>query len=95
MLLRLGGVPLPTRSFEPWTADGHGEDLRERALTVLLAPELAHIVDLVAWPSAEGVHVADAQGHVVLGQGVVSGRDPVADQDPLSDASAPGTRRAR
>jgi hypothetical protein len=85
-------VPLPTRSFTPWTADGHGEDLRERALAVLLDPALAHVVDLVAWPSPEGIHVADSLGHVVLGQGVVSGRDPVADQDPLSDTSYPFAR---
>jgi hypothetical protein len=82
-------VPLPTRSFTPWTADGHGEDLLERALAVLLDPALAHVVDLVCWPAADGVHVADALGHVVLGRGVVSGRDPVADQDPLSDSSYP------
>ncbi len=85
-------VPLPTRSFQPWTADGHGADLLERALAVLLDPALAHIVDLVAWPTDEGVHVADALGHVVLGGPLVSGRDPVADQDPLSDSSYPYAR---
>ena len=68
-------------------------DLRERALAVLLDPALAHVVDLVAWPEADGVHVADSEGHSVLPTAgaahVVSGRDPVADQDPLSDTSYP------
>ncbi|MCU1622771.1 MAG: type phosphodiesterase/nucleotide pyrophosphatase [Frankiales bacterium] len=85
-------MPLPTRSFVPWTAHGHGADLRERALAVLLGPALAQVVDLVAWPEEDGVHVADSLGHVVLGGGVVSGRDPVADQDPLSDTSYPFAR---
>jgi hypothetical protein len=82
-------VPLPTRTFRPWTSDGAGADLLERALAVLLDPALAHIVDLVCWPSSEGVHIADSEGHVVLGAGVISGRDPVADQDPMSDTSYP------
>ena len=85
-------MPLPTRSFEPWTSHGHGADLRDRALAVLLDPALAHVVDLVAWPESDGVHVADSQGHVVLGGRLVNGRDPVADQDPLSDTSYPFAR---
>ena len=85
-------MPLPTRVFEPWTADGHGTDLRERALAVLLDPSLAHLVDLVAWAAADGVHVADSLGHIVLGGPLISGRDPVADQDPLSDTSYPFAR---
>jgi hypothetical protein len=82
-------VPLPSREFTPYLSTGAADDLRERALAVLLDPALAHVVDLVAWAAPDGVHVADSHGHAVLGQGVVHGRDPVADQDPLSDTSYP------
>jgi len=65
--------------------------LRDRALDVLLDPSLSHVVDLVCWSEKGHVHVADAGGHVVLGDDgsatVLAGRDPVADQDPFSDSS--------
>jgi phosphonoacetate hydrolase len=82
-------VPLPSREFPAHISTGDVADLRRRALDVLLRPELAHVVDLVAWREADGVHVADSLGHSVLGGEVQSGRDPVADQDPLSDTSYP------
>ena len=84
-------VPLPSRDLadsvvRPGRADG---DLRARALAVLLDPALAHVVGLVCWRDGERVHVADADGHVALSRDgrseLLSGRDPVADQDPLSD----------
>ena len=86
-------VPLPSRSFPPHVSNGSPEALRERALAVLLAPDLAHVVDLVAWAEPDGVHVADSTGHSILAADgsavVVAGVDPVADQDPLSDSSYP------
>jgi phosphonoacetate hydrolase len=86
-------VPLPTRSFEPYRSPGDPAHLRARALEVLLAPALAHVVELVAWREGDGVHVADSTGHSVLSASgattVLSGLDPVADQDPLSDTSYP------
>jgi hypothetical protein len=72
---------------------GELADLRARALAVLLHEDLAHIVDLVAWRDGAEVHVADSTGHAALAADgtstVVSGVDPVADQDPLSDSSYP------
>ncbi len=68
-------------------------ELRERALAVLLDASLAHVVDLVAWRDDALVHVADADGHSVLTRAgetrVLSGRDPVADTDPLSETGYP------
>ena len=68
-------------------------DLRRRALAVLLRPDLAHVVDLVCWRDGDLVHVADTLGHSTLAADgatvVLEGRDPVADQDPLSDTSYP------
>jgi hypothetical protein len=65
---------------------------RERALKVLCAPELAALVELVAWCPAPGVYEAAAvDGHVRFeraagGSGftatTVSGRDVLGDQDP-------------
>ncbi len=64
-------------------------DLRERALDVLLAPELAHVVALVAWRDGADVVVADSRGRSALHRGggstLLEGVDPVADQDPFSD----------
>ena len=92
-----GPVPLPKRTLIPHLSDGDGDadsdDLRLRALAVLLRPDLAHVVDLVCWREGELVHVADSLGHSTLTTGgstvVLSGRDPVADQDPFSDTSYP------
>jgi hypothetical protein len=68
-------------------------DLRERALDVLLDPDLASVVDLVCWLDHGLVHVADSAGHVALGADgsttLLAGRDPVADQDPYADSSYP------
>jgi hypothetical protein len=77
---------------------------------VLLDPALAGVVDLVAWPDGGEIHVANSAGHAVAarndpdaGFSVVSGTDPVADQDPLhgtplsaalADPSPPAARNA-
>jgi phosphonoacetate hydrolase len=86
-------VPLPSRSFEAFVSSGELASVRAKALEVVLRPDLAHIVDLVAWREGDLVHVANSKGHSTLtasGQAtVVSGADPVADQDPLSDTSYP------
>lgn len=83
-------VPAPFRdhgaAISPTGAAGH---LRDRALDVLLDPDLAHIVDLVCWVEKGLVHVADAKGHVALGRSgactLLAGRDPIGEQDPMSD----------
>jgi phosphonoacetate hydrolase len=90
-------VPLPSREFPahsgPEPAQEDLAELRGRALEVLLRPELAHVVELVAWREGELVHVADSTGHSTLAADgtttVLEGSDPVGDQDPLSDASYP------
>ena len=86
-------MPLPSRSYEPYVSTGHLAELRARALEVLLGVDLEAIVDLVAWREGDLVHVADSTGHSTLTPDgtttVLSGRDPVADQDPLSDTSYP------
>ena len=87
-------MPLPSRDHgaAPVSpgADGY---LRDRALDVLLAPDLAHVVALVCWLEKGLVHVADARGHVALRADgtatVLAGRDPIADQDPYADTSYP------
>lgn len=81
-----------------------------RALEVLTDPSLAHIVDLVAWVDDVWLHVANADGASRVQRGapdgpweLLSGRDPVADQDPLhgvplaaalADPSPPNERNA-
>ena len=86
-------MPLPDRTLTPQLSGGTAGDLRERALAVLLRPDLAHVVDLVCWRQDALVHVADSLGHSTLAADgatvVLAGRDPVADQDPLSDTSYP------
>ena len=87
-------MPLPSRDHgaAPVSpgADGY---LRDRALDVLLAPDLEHVVALVCWIEKGLVHVADARGHVALrGDGtttMLAGRDPIADQDAFGDTSYP------
>ncbi len=98
-------MPLPSRDLtaRPVVRAGSGADLaelRRRALAVLLDPALASAVALVCWRDAEGVHAADSQGHVTVAPDStttpVHGRDPLADQDPFSDAATaypfPGPR---
>ena len=67
-----------------------GAGLRERALAVLLDPALAHVVALVAWRDGDRVRRRRRRGRSALGRDgsaeVLVGRDPVADQDPFSDA---------
>ena len=83
-------------------------DALARAVEALTAPELAEIVDLVAWPDGDGgVLVANASGTARLQPGepdhVVAGVNPVADQNPmaflpyeneLADPSPPNVRNA-
>ena len=86
-------MPLPSRAYDAYVSTGDPDDLRNRALAVLLSPDLAHVIDLVCWRDGALVHVADSTGHSTLsadgGTTVLSGTDPVADQDPLSDTSYP------
>jgi phosphonoacetate hydrolase len=88
-------VPLPSRDLTANAVIRSGlaaRELRDRALDVLLDPDLAAVVDLVCWLEDGLVHVADSLGHAALapdgGVTVLAGRDPVADQDPMSDATA-------
>jgi phosphonoacetate hydrolase len=86
-------MPIPSRDHgaAPVSpgADGY---LRDRALDVLLDPDLAHVVDLVCWLEKGLVHVADAKGHVALRDSgectLLAGRDPIADQDPMSSSTS-------
>jgi hypothetical protein len=88
-------VPLPSRDHGAAARGAAGGDayLRDRALDALLDPQLAHVVDLVCWLENGLVHVADSLGHVALapdgGCTLLAGRDPVADQDPMSDTGYP------
>ena len=90
-------MPLSSRDPADLTVVGTGAPahlptLRDRALDVLLDPTLAHVVDLVCWLEKGLVHVADSLGHAALGPDgtacILAGRDPVADQDPFSDATS-------
>lgn len=80
-------MPLPDRTYAAHVSSGDTAALRERALAVLTGPELAHVVDLVAWKDGDLVHVAAHRGRSTLTRDgrhtVVSGIDPVADQDPF------------
>lgn len=67
-----------------------GENPREAALQVLLAPDLAEIVDMVAWREGAYVMVANAAGsaRAPLDEPgaafeVISGRSPIACQNPM------------
>ena len=87
-------MPLPSRDLTATALVRGGRadrDLRSRALAVLLDPTLAHVVGLVCWPQDGLVHVADSAGHVALSSdgtaALISGRDPVEDQDPFSDCT--------
>ena len=89
-------MPLPSRDLTASVVVRAGlttTALRDRALDVLLDPQLAPVVDLVCWLEKGLVHVADSAGHVALGPDgsstLLAGRDPVADQDPYGDASYP------
>ena len=85
-------MPLPSRDLTARTRPGQPlGDLRARALEVLLGPDLSAVVGLVCWRDGALVHVADSAGHVTLAADgtatLLAGRDPVADQDPFSDAT--------
>ena len=89
-------APPVVAAGDPALAGADLATLRARALEVLLAPDLAHVVDLVAWRDGEALHVADAAGHAVLERRdpdaparVLRGRDPVAHQDPHDDDAYP------
>ncbi len=93
-------MPQPDRATEPVLHPGDEDrrGVRARALQVLCQADLAHVVDLVAWrhDGADGAvthHVRAHRGHSVRHPDgtveVLDGVDPVADQDPASDASHP------
>lgn len=102
-------VPSPYRDVAVATGTGPSAELG-RVLDVLLAPELAHIVDLVVWPDGGEIHVANSEGHARMsrldpdaGFTTVEGRNPVENQDPLhgtplpaslADSSPPAARNA-
>ena len=85
-------MPLPTRDLTAVTAPAApvAAPLREQALAVLLSDDLAAVVALVCWRDGDDVVVADARGRSRLAPDgtttAVSGRDPVADQDPYGEA---------
>ncbi|MDT7545591.1 MAG: phosphonoacetate hydrolase, partial [Actinomycetota bacterium] len=86
-------MPLPSRDHGAApTSPGADGYLRDRALDVLLDPGLEHVVDLVCWVEKGLVHVADSRGHVALREDgdctLLAGRDPIADQDPMSDSTS-------
>jgi hypothetical protein len=84
--------------------------LRDRAVEVLCDPSLALVVDLIAYPDGAHLVVANAGGAVRLSRADptaapidVSGRNPIADTDPLAftpaaaelaDPSPPNARNA-
>ena len=71
------------------TAPADVDVLRDRAVTVLCDPALAHVVDLVAYADGDAVVVANAEGASRGSRAasdvveVLRGRDPVVSQDPL------------
>jgi hypothetical protein len=81
-----------------------------RAVAVLTAPDLADVVDLVAWADGDWLHVANAAGAARIplaapagGWQVLHGRNPVEHQDPLhgvpraaalADPSPPNARNS-
>ena len=102
---------MPSASRTPDVAGAAvGSADRDAALTVLLDPALATIVDLVAWRDGDVLFVANADGAASyqsapgqFGSGgdwvVERGRNPVANQDPfhgvpLADPSPPNDRNA-
>ncbi|MCW2571770.1 MAG: type phosphodiesterase/nucleotide pyrophosphatase [Frankiales bacterium] len=85
-------MPLPSRDHgAAHVSPGADGYLRDRALDVLLDPGLAHVVGLVCWLEKGLVHVADSKGHVALRPDgdctLLAGRDPIAEQDPMSDST--------
>lgn len=111
-------MPSPNRDLAAYAnpeprPDAAGSDSpaqREAALRVLLDPGLAAVVDLVAWPDGDTIHVANSEGEAVMaredpdaGFTVLRGRSPVADENPLhgtplagalADPSPPNARNA-
>ena len=62
-------MPLPERDLSPRRSPGAGAHaLREHAVEVLLGPELAHVVALVAWREDDHVVVAGADGRSTSGE---------------------------
>ena len=96
-------MPLPDRVLEA-TGKPAGlapsQELRERALAVLVARDLAHIVDLVAYADGDVIEVTNADGSTAFDRSAphvvrrVTGRDPIARQDPLDFASLADEPRA-
>jgi predicted AlkP superfamily pyrophosphatase or phosphodiesterase len=102
-------VPSASRTPDVAGAAAGSAD-RDAALSVLLDPSLAKIVDLVAWRDGDVLHVANSDGAASyrsdpdrLGTGgqwlLEHGRNPVADQDPfhgvpLADPSPPNERNS-
>ncbi len=77
-------------------------DLRRAALEVLLRPEIAEIVDMVAWREGDYLMVANSSGvararHDQPGADfeVVSGRSPIGCQDPMHGVPAAGAAGER
>jgi hypothetical protein len=73
------------------TAHRDGDVQRALAVDVLCDPSHAEVVDLVAYPDGDGIVVANAGGASRLSRfdpaapaALLSGRDPVANQDPLA-----------
>jgi hypothetical protein len=86
-------MPLPDRRYDAHVASGDAAALRERALQVLTGPELAHVVDLVAWREGDLVLVAAHRGRSSLTRDgvhtVLSGVDPVGEQDAFDPSGYP------
>ncbi len=93
---------MPLQDRVPHTATGDGAHdelatLRERALDVLTAPELEHMVDLVAYADEDHLVVVNSRGAVRAPRAdartdtaeVLWGRNPVANQDPLAFSPLP------
>lgn len=90
-------MPSPHRQNGPVTVEGNAvDDLRGRALEVLLSKDLAHVVELVAWVDGDWIHAANSLGESRLLRAdpsapheVVRGDDPIARQDPLAFTPPP------
>jgi hypothetical protein len=89
-------VPLPERELTPTRSDGELTDVRGRALEVLLSPDLAHVVDLVAYADGPEIEVAAARGRSRFRRTtpqearLMEGTDPIGRQDALAaDDAAP------
>lgn len=88
-------MPMESRTFQAATgaalAPADLAPLRKQAIEVLVAADLSHIVDLVAWREDAQIHVASHRGEVTFSaaepagnRAVVRGEDLLALQDPLA-----------